>query len=301
MRKRRKLVFWTIVAVALLLLTLSALDVRLRVVSYTVSDARIVTPVRIAFLSDLHSSRYGKDQKNLLDAIDAQQPDLVLLGGDIFHNGANNDNTVTTLTCLSERYPCYFVSGNHENWAENSEELFDIVRSLGIPILDSECETLTFGQTTINLCGIADPYFGPEELETLYPEMSQKELREFDIARTEALYTEQLQITRDAVTTDDYTLLLVHRPEWIELYAQYGFDLALCGHAHGGQVRIPGLVNGLFAPGERFFPKYAGGEYQVENTTMIVSRGLSRRLKIIPRIYNRPELVIVDLTPIQDA
>lgn len=297
MRRKRRIIPIIIAAVVLLLLTLSALDVRLRVVSYTVTDARIETPVRIVLITDLHSCKYGEGQKELLDAIDAQKPDLILLGGDIFDDDLPTDNTLTVLQHVSGRYPCYYVSGNHENWAEQPEELYAAVRELGIPILDSDCETLTFGQTTLHLCGVADPYFGPEELNDLYPEKTKEELREIDNARTEQAYTAALDTLPERVESDCFTMLLVHRPEWIELYAQYGFDLVMSGHAHGGQVRIPGVINGLFSPGERWFPKYAGGRYQVSETTMIVSRGLSRESTAMPRIWNRPELVVIDLKP----
>ena len=93
-----------------------------------------------------------------------------------------------------------------------------------------------------------------------------------------------------------YTILLAHRPEYFQLYADYGFDLALCGHAHGGQWRLPGLINGVYAPGQGLWPKYAGGIYQQAACTMLVSRGLARESTRIPRLFNRPELVIIDLT-----
>ncbi len=93
----------------------------------------------------------------------------------------------------------------------------------------------------------------------------------------------------------NYTILLSHRPEPFRFYACYGFDLALCGHAHGGQWRIPGLLNGLYAPHQGLFPKYAGGRYLKGGTTMIVSRGLARENTRVPRFYDPPELVIVDL------
>ncbi len=94
---------------------------------------------------------------------------------------------------------------------------------------------------------------------------------------------------------DYYTVLLSHRPEFFELYTEYNFDLVLSGHAHGGQWRIPYILNGLYAPNQGVFPKYAGGEYTENNTTMIVSRGLARESTLLPRFYNRPELVIIDL------
>ena len=100
---------------------------------------------------------------------------------------------------------------------------------------------------------------------------------------------------RKASENGNYTILLSHRPEFFELYAAQGFDLALCGHAHGGQFRIPGILNGLYAPNQGFFPKYAGGEYHKKRTVMIVSRGLARESTRVPRFYNRPELVIIDI------
>lgn len=290
MRRKRRIVIIAIVAAALLLLTLSALDTRLRVVSYTVSDARIETPVKIELIADLHSCKYGEGQKTLLDAIDAQTPDLVLLCGDVFDDDVSNDNTMTVLKHVSERYRCFYVSGNHEYWHEDPEALFGAVRSLGIPILHGTCETVPVGQTTLNLCGIADPACTEIGLDTTAVEQRN--------AAREAITAEQLQSAKDAAEDGLYTVLLAHRPELIDTYAQYGFDLVVSGHAHGGQIRIPGLVNGLFSSGERWFPKYAGGEYRVDDTVMIVSRGLSREaIRHVPRIWNRPELVVIELQP----
>lgn len=90
-------------------------------------------------------------------------------------------------------------------------------------------------------------------------------------------------------------MLLSHRPELFETYQKYGFDLVLSGHAHGGQWRIPGVLNGLFAPDQGLFPEYAGGRYDYAEGTMIVSRGLARESTPVPRIFNRPEVVIVDI------
>ena len=94
-----------------------------------------------------------------------------------------------------------------------------------------------------------------------------------------------------------YTILLTHRPEQPELYTLLGFDLVLAGHAHGGQWRIPGVLNGLYAPDQGLFPRYAGGRYELDGTVMIVSRGLARESTRVPRFYNRPELVMIELKP----
>ena len=78
------------------------------------------------------------------------------------------------------------------------------------------------------------------------------------------------------------------------MYASLGFDLTLCGHAHGGQVRLPGIVNGLYAPHQGFFPEFAGGEYEIDGRRIIVSRGLM--IDELPRIFNPPELLVVKVT-----
>ena len=91
-----------------------------------------------------------------------------------------------------------------------------------------------------------------------------------------------------------FNLLLAHRPELIDLYGQYGFDLILSGHTHGGQIRVPLLINGLFAPDQGWFPKYAGGRYDIEDTTLIVSRGLSFN-DLVPRVFNPPEVLVIDI------
>ena len=91
-----------------------------------------------------------------------------------------------------------------------------------------------------------------------------------------------------------YKILIAHRPENIETYKKYSFDLVLSGHTHGGQIRIPGIVNGLYAPNQGIFPKYAGGFYIHGHLTHIISRGLSKKF-MLPRPGNPPELVIITI------
>jgi len=91
-----------------------------------------------------------------------------------------------------------------------------------------------------------------------------------------------------------YKILLSHRPEHIHTYMNYDFDLILSGHSHGGQIRIPWLLNGLYCPNQGFLPKYAGGHYRIDATDFIVSRGLSFR-KTLPRVMNPPEVVVITI------
>ena len=94
-------------------------------------------------------------------------------------------------------------------------------------------------------------------------------------------------------------LLIAHFPEQIDEYLKGNFDIVLSGHAHGGQWRIPGLIDGVYAPGQGLFPKYTSGVYMHGDTAHIVSRGLWKpsTLIAVPRVFNRPELVIIDIKP----
>lgn len=266
--KRKRI--W-IAAVAILLVWIgvgfyNALAVR----RYSV-DAGLGARVRLCLITDLHSCRYGERAETLIRAIVREKPDLILLGGDILDDSLPDDNTEYLLMGIADKYPCYYVTGNHEYWSGNAfEGKMELLARYGVRRLAGETVTAETHGAKFNLCGVDDPYSG-EDMAT------------------------QLSRTRGAAENGLYTVLLSHRPERIGEYAEYGFDLVLCGHAHGGQWRIPGALNGLYAPNQGFFPRYAGGRYEASGTTMIVSRGLARESTRVPRFYNRPELVIVDL------
>jgi len=280
--KKRKL--WVAgVLAGLVLLVLIICDSRLKTEYYTVESDKLSAPVRIALLTDLHSCKYGKNQKNLIETVQEQNPDIVLLGGDIFDDKGSYDNAELTVKQLAEQYPCYYVTGNHEYWGYDSATILDIVKNCGVTILAGECETITLNGQMINICGVNDP---DAEVYLAEGEPVELQLERADEAAKEA---------EMAVGEEIFTVLLSHRPELYEIYQNYGFDLVLSGHAHGGQWRIPGVLNGLYAPHQGLFPEYAGGRYDYAGGTMIVSRGLARESTPVPRIFNRPELVIVDI------
>lgn len=277
-------------AVALLAI---ALDSRMVVRHYEIDAQEISTPVRVALVTDLHSCYYGEGQEKLIEAVIAQSPDIVLLGGDIFDDEIEDTNTELFLAGIAGRYPCYYVTGNHEYWngAEDFAAKMAILEKYNIPVLSGTCETLEINGETLNLCGVDDPdsYKVRFDLE--------EDPQGYADAEIEKIYTfnRQLDAVSELAQNGNFTLLLSHRPELFENYVSRGFDLVLCGHAHGGQWRIPGMLNGLYAPNQGLFPRYAGGQYEQDGTNMIVSRGLARESTHIPRIFNRPELVVVTI------
>ncbi|MBR5418153.1 MAG: metallophosphoesterase [Clostridiales bacterium] len=270
----RKIVL--IVLAVILLLVLPGLYNKLKVVHYEVESNKVSSSVRIVLVTDLHSCKYGKEETELIEAIDQQSPDIILLGGDIFDDDLSSDNTEAFLRGISGRYPIFYVTGNHEYWSsrEDFEKDLRILEQYGIRRLRGETEVLTIRGNKIAIAGVDDPDMWYHE---------------------EGDFGEQLLAVTSQIPEDAFSILLTHRPELYESYLGKGFDLVLAGHAHGGQWRIPGILNGTFAPNQGLFPKYAGGRYSDGTTTMIVSRGLARESTLIPRIYDRPELVVIDV------
>lgn len=258
----------------------------LKTVQYTLYSEKIAQAVRIAHVSDLHACAYGEDQRELLEAIENQMPDLVLMTGDMFDGAQPLDQTVVFLRGLQGKYPCYYVTGNneYERGKAGLTEIMAILKDCGVVCLRGEMTEIEINGTPLNICGVDDPSAwkgGKNAFGSADPS------HEEQAARVAAL-----------AQNGRYTILLAHRPEKFDDYCQMGFDLVLSGHAHGGQWRIPGLQNGLYAPGQGLFPKYTGGKYEQNGAVMIVSRGLAKETTAIPRFNNNPELVIIDLLPV---
>ena len=228
--------------------------------------------VRCVLVTDLHSCYYGKNQKNLIERIDKENPDIIFLGGDIFDDKIDDDNAVIFLEEISKKYKCFYVSGNHEYWSERCDEMKDKVRILGITVLEGDCETIEINGKTIDVCGVDDP-----------------------TRLTNSQFKEQLNKAYAKTSEDHYKILLTHRPEQTDFYALYDYDLILSGHAHAGQIRIPFINIGLYAPNQGLFSKYVSGIYTLSNgSRLIVSRGLARESTPAPRFFNHPEIVVID-------
>ncbi len=246
----------------------AALDTSIAVPVYKINSDKVTKSVRIVLLTDFHSSSYGKEQRVLIDTVNAQAPDVILFAGDIFEEVRPHKHSIELLERLGKSYPCYYVTGNHEEWSGESDKIKEIIRSLGVTVLEGDGEVRDLGGQSIRICGV-DNSAGEKQL------------------------ADCVRMTGDGV----FTVLMSHRPDLVGLYSGKGFDLVVSGHAHGGQVRIPGILNGLYAPNQGLFPKYAGGRYLLADgsTEMIVSRGLCKN--VLPRVFNRPEVVVIDIEP----
>lgn len=221
---------------------------------------------RIVQISDLHNAKFGKNNQKLVDRIRECAPDMIVLTGDLVDsNHTNVDRVVQFVDEIVKICPVYYVTGNHEYWLDTSEyeKLMDGLVSAGVVILDNQVVEISRGDAKFRLVGLDDKSLADGTLEALLSD--EKEL----------------------------TVVLAHEPQYFARYAGTGVDLVLSGHAHGGQFRLP-FVGGIVAPDQGFLPEYTAGEYYMNGTEMIVSRGLGN--SVIPvRLFNYPEIVCVDL------
>lgn len=221
---------------------------------------------RIVQISDLHNAKFGKNNQKLVDRIRECAPDMIVLTGDLVDsNHTNVDRAVQFVDEIVKICPVYYVTGNHEYWLDTSEyeKLMDGLASVGVVILDNQVVEISRGDAKFRLVGLDDKSLADGTLEALLSD--EKEL----------------------------TVVLAHEPQYFARYAGTGVDLVLSGHAHGGQFRLP-FVGGIVAPDQGFLPGYTAGEYYMNGTEMIVSRGLGN--SVIPvRLFNYPEIVCVEL------
>ena len=230
----------------------------------------------IAQISDLHNCQMGKNNEKLISVLRAEAPDIIVITGDMIDSRQTDVDIALHLAReLVQIAPCYYVPGNHEARVSEYDSLKAGLIELGVTVLENAKVTIESSGEKMTLAGVVDPSFKTDYL------------KGDDTAVMGSILTELLG------EEDRYTILLSHRPELFEVYAQHTVDLIFSGHAHGGQFRIP-FVGGLIAPNQGLFPKYDAGIYEEGNTTMVVSRGICN--SIVPlRINNRPEIVVAVL------
>ena len=251
----------------------------LEVTHYTFSSSRVSARLdgyRIVQISDLHNKNFGRKQQHLINKIKELQPDMIVVTGDIVDsNHTNIDVAITFLEEAVNLAPCYYITGNHELWLDDTlyEKLINQIKNTGTTILDNEVVEINHNEkddtvedtTDFVMIGLDD---GSLLGNTLH------------------------DLSKD-INTQKFVLLLAHEPQNMSFYSKENVDLILSGHAHGGQFRLPG-IGGMIAPDQGLFPEYTEGLHVKNDVSMIISRGLGN--SIIPlRILNRPEIVCVEL------
>lgn len=280
--KRRwiRIICWLAAAAMVLILGgVQLLSNELEVNFYHVYSPKIVGAegVRAVVLSDLHNREFGPGSRDLTRQIAALEPDLILIAGDMVNADDTNLDIILQLCgALVDIAPVYYSPGNHESnlMYEQGSPLESLLTELGVHYLVTWSEETVVGKTPFLIGGLNT---SPEGFSTYG-----------------AAFMDEYQ------ESAAFKLLISHYPTlYYDVLADAAVDLAVCGHLHGGQVRLP-LLGGLYHGDTGFFPAYSGGMYQLTRGTLFVSRGMGGHGRF-PRINNRPELAVIDINGRQDA
>ena len=226
---------------------------------------------KIVQLSDLHGAEFGEDGMELVEKVKELEPDIIALTGDFVTDEGDLAAVEKLAARLTELCPVYFVSGNHEFGSGLAVKVRNILERAGVKYLSNEYLTISRGEDGILLGGVEDP-----------------------LAYADMLSPDELAQKMNDAAPDAFKILLGPRNDWMTEYPELPVDLIFCGHAHGGLIRIPG-VGGLIGTDRRLFPDFDAGQFNNGRYTLIVSRGLGNSVSI-PRVFNRPEIVCVELT-----
>jgi uncharacterized protein len=243
---------------------------------------------KIVQVSDLHNKSFGKNNEKLLNKIDSENPDIVVITGDLVEGDNKNFHVALKfLDKLVKKYKVYHIIGNHEQkslikkYKEEYKNYFKELDKKPIINLNNEKVTLSKDNSMINIYGFVIPL-------DYYPYF----FKNFK-NRKKRLEDKFIVKSLGALNKSDYNLMLAHTPFFFEDYEEYGADLVLAGHVHGGIIRLP-ILGGLLSPNREFFPKYDFGKYEKNDTTMILSKGLGGS-KVLIRFNCKPEIVSITL------
>lgn len=261
----------------------------LEVTKYVVENKKVPKEFdgyNIVQISDLHSKLFGENNKKLIQKIKSLNPDIVVVTGDLIDGENNNYNVALDfMKEISKLYRVYYIIGNHEQkslikkYKDEYKDYFNKLHQIDFVNLDNNKVEIVKGDSNINLYGLTVPYSCYKYL--------------FDNQETTSIDSDFLEEKLGKVDREQFNILLAHTPFYFDEYEKWGADLTLCGHVHGGIVRLP-FVGGLLSPDRKFFPKYDLGEYIKNKSTMIVSKGLGGS-KVLIRVNCKPEIVNIKL------
>lgn len=237
---------------------------------------------KILQLSDLHNRRFNSNNKKLIKIIEKQNPDIIVMTGDMVSaNSKSFNNFFSLVRELNGKYPIYYIFGNHEQRlsVENQATIVGKLKEYGVNVINNQREFITKDNESIQITGL-----------------KQELIYYTNYLKSKKTYSYEKKDMEKAIHSADagyFNILLAHNPLYFETYEKWGADLVFSGHVHGGIARLP-FIGGILSPERKLFPKYSGGEYEINDSKMVVSRGLGYT-KINLRLFNNPEICVVEL------
>ena len=228
-----------------------------------IKTKKLTGSIRLAVLSDTHSSDFGAQASELIRLLQGLSLDAILLVGDIFDDVRRNDKTLELLKELPALAQVFYVSGNHDQLSRDYSQIPELLERLGIEFLDGKTKTVLLRNESITISGLADPQ------------------------SSASVFMDQ---AKRIAPSEHFHVLLSHRPQLMDVYQSLPVDLLVSGHAHGGQWQLFG--RGVYSPGQGLFPRFTKGLYATR-PRLVVSPGLMRN--ILPRFFNPPTVTIINI------
>lgn len=269
------------------------------ITKHTVDSAKLSkedSEIDFVLLADLHNRTFGKNNRRLIQKINTLSPKFIVMAGDMINKKdiCYPSNAYTLIEQLAKKYTIYYAYGNHENrlerigreaspeWTQADKEYYttwvEFKKRLSeqkVIFLDNQSIPLKQNALKLRVTGVSlgHEYFGFNS--------SKEPTKEY------------LNSLLGESSKASFQLLIAHNPVYFKTYSEWGADLTLSGHLHGGMMRLPG-IGGVISPQAKFFPKYDTGKHEHNKHYLIVSRGLGSH-SIMPRLFNLPEIIYVKL------
>ncbi|NLK73279.1 MAG: metallophosphoesterase [Clostridiales bacterium] len=241
-----------------------------------------ISQLKIVHLSDLHGKSFGEGNDEIVEAINKEKPDIIICSGDMINSHDDDGSAfVNLLQSLEGKYPVFYAYGNHDQYSRlNTSRIFEsYIQNLiesGCYILDDDKIAIEKDELPITIYGLSSiPYNKKVNKTFLNKEAFNADFISEKIGKP----------------SNNLNILIAHDPSWLDIYSQWGADLVLSGHIHGGAVRLP-FLGGVVSPNRELFPKYDAGLFEKGNTFLYVSRGLGTSVERI-RVFNRPEIAVI--------
>ena len=243
---------------------------------FEVSDKKIpdlLKNKKVVIISDLHNNRFGKNNKYLIDTIEHLQADALIVAGDLFNGSGNNHNSICFFEYITKKYPVYMVKGNHEeNLKYLNEETYEYLNNYKQPnfvLLDNSC---------ISFYGAK--LYGFTSDEESYKRLFAKKINK-----------EEIEKKLGNADENCYNIVVSHNPAQETAYVDWGADVIISGHLHGGFIRFKN--KGIITPQLKLFPKYTSGMYEIKESRLIISRGLGTHFPSL-RFFNPAHLIVLE-------
>lgn len=237
----------------------------------------------VILLSDLHNCSYGKKNEKLLKAIQMEQPDMILVAGDMLvgKEGASLDIAKEFVEKLPTICETYYANGNHEQRMKSYSEIcqrdFEAyqvsLKKAGVHYLENQKDESVWGACDVEIHGLEIP-------DSAYKKFQKVSLPE-----------NYMETCLGKADPSKYQILIAHNPIFMLDYLEWGADLIVSGHLHGGVARVP-FWRGVITPQGGLFPKYSGELTKEGDASVVVSKGIGiHTIKV--RFLNPAEIVVL--------